>query len=191
MTGVKPDDSCASSFEALKSKKESRYIIYTITADGKHISMTSKAPPVGSCEEDFTKFSALLKGEYASKCCYAVFDFDWTAEDGHDAQKIMFVLWSPEGAKVKDKMMTTGSKDALKRALVGVGQDFQATDASEITYEACLEKAKSAVRLHLYTIFAVIIYVWYNWLMFCSLRVAEPLTHICESSKQDNETTLG
>ena len=58
----------------------------------------------------------------------------------------MFVLWSPEGAKVKDKMMTTGSKDALKRALVGVGQDFQATDASEVTYEECLEKAKSAVR---------------------------------------------
>ena len=71
----------------------------------------------------------------------------WEAEDGHSAQKIMFVLWSPEGAKVKDKMMTTGSKDALKKALVGIGQDFQATDASEITYEECLEKAKSAVRL--------------------------------------------
>merc|ERR1711865_27422 len=65
---------------------------------------------------------------------------------GHAARKIMFVLWSPEGAKVKDKMMTTGSKDALKRALVGIGQDFQATDASEITFEECLEKAKSAVR---------------------------------------------
>ena len=146
MTGVKPDDTCASSFEALKSKKESRYIIYTITADGKNISKVASEAPAGSCEEDWGKFSALLTGEYAAKCCYAVFDFDWTADDGHDASKIMFVLWSPEGAKVKDKMMTTGSKDALKKALVGIGQDFQATDASEITYEECLTKAKSAVR---------------------------------------------
>lgn len=146
MTGVKPDDTCAASFEALKAKKESRFIIYTITADGKHISKAAAEPPAGSCQEDWAKFSALLTGEYASKCCYAVFDFDWEAEDGHSAQKIMFVLWSPEGAKVKDKMMTTGSKDALKKALVGIGQDFQATDASEITYEECLEKAKSAVR---------------------------------------------
>ncbi len=146
MTGVKPDDTCASSFEALKSKKESRFIIYTITADGKHISKAASEAPAGTCQEDWGKFSALLTGEYAAKCCYAVFDFDWEAEDGHAAQKIMFVLWSPEGAKVKDKMMTTGSKDALKKALVGIGQDFQATDASEITYEECLEKAKSAVR---------------------------------------------
>ena len=42
--------------------------------------------------------------------------------------------------------MLSGSKDALKKALVGVGQDFQATDRSEITYEECLEKARSAVR---------------------------------------------
>ena len=146
MTGVKPDDTCASSFEALKAKKESRFIIYTITADGKHITKAAAEAPSGTCQEDWGKFAALLTGEYASKCCYAVFDFDWEAEDGHSAQKIMFVLWSPEGAKVKDKMMTTGSKDALKRALVGIGQDFQATDASEITYEECLDKAKSAVR---------------------------------------------
>eukprot|EP01043_Picozoa_sp_COSAG02_P026592 COSAG02_NODE_1536_length_12051_cov_8.897674_8_plen_280_part_00 len=146
MTGVKPDDTCAASFEALKAKKESRFIIYTITADGKHITKAAAEAPAGSCQEDWGKFAGLLTGEYASKCCYAVFDFDWEAEDGHSAQKIMFVLWSPEGAKVKDKMMTTGSKDALKKALVGIGQDFQATDASEITYEECLEKAKSAVR---------------------------------------------
>merc|ERR1712159_186243 len=120
--------------------------LYEITADGKHISKVASEAPAGSCEEDWGKFSALLTGEYAAKCCYAVFDFDWEADDGHDASKIMFVLWSPEGAKVKDKMMTTGSKDALKKALVGIGQDFQATDASEITYEECLEKAKSAVR---------------------------------------------
>jgi|EP01046_Picozoa_sp_COSAG06_P005037 cofilin len=146
MTGVKPDDTCATAFDALKAKKESRFILFTITADGKHISVVEKVAPAGTCAEDWAVFAGKLNGDYAAKCCYAVFDFDWEAEDGHSAQKIMFVLWSPEGAKVKDKMMTTGSKDALKKALVGVGQDFQATDSSEITYEECLEKAKSAVR---------------------------------------------
>jgi cofilin len=93
MTGVKPLDTCAKVFDELKSKKTHRFILFEITADGKNIGPVHQEAPAGTCEEDWAKFSAKLTGDYATKCCYAVFDFDWAAADGHDCQKIMFVLW--------------------------------------------------------------------------------------------------
>ena len=41
---------------------------------------------------------------------------------------------SPDEAKIKTKMLYASSKDALRRALVGVASEIQGTDHSEIAY---------------------------------------------------------
>lgn len=43
---------------------------------------------------------------------------------------------SPDEAKIKTKMLYASSKDALRRALVGVAIEIQGTDHSEVAYEA-------------------------------------------------------
>jgi PHP family Zn ribbon phosphoesterase len=53
------------------------------------------------------------------------------------------VIRAPDTAKVKQKMLYASSKDAIRKKLVGVGTEVQATDASEISFEAVLEKVKS------------------------------------------------
>lgn len=40
-------------------------------------------------------------------------------------------------------MLYASSKDALRKKLVGVGTEIQATDSSEISHETVLEKVKS------------------------------------------------
>lgn len=40
-------------------------------------------------------------------------------------------------------MLYASSKDSLRKKLQGVGVEVQATDASEISYDAVLEKVKS------------------------------------------------
>lgn len=50
---------------------------------------------------------------------------------------------APDTAKVKQKMLYASSKDAIRKKLVGVGVEVQATDASEISFEAVLDKVKS------------------------------------------------
>jgi len=72
-------------------------------------------------------------------CRYAVYDFEWDAEDGKRG-KILFVLWAPETAKVKSKMLYTSSKDNIRKKLVGIGTEVQATDRSEVDYNYVLEK---------------------------------------------------
>jgi cofilin len=71
-----------------------------------------------------------------------VFDYQFdTASDGA-RNKLVFVLWTPETAKIKAKMLYPATKDAMKKALVGIGAELQATDASEISQEAVMEKFK-------------------------------------------------
>lgn len=61
-------------------------------------------------------------------------------ERGSELQMLILVLLvryrSPDEAKIKTKMLYASSKDALRRALVGVAIEIQGTDHSEIAYEA-------------------------------------------------------
>jgi cofilin len=53
--------------------------------------------------------------------------------------KMVSISWIPDKAKVQEKMLYAGSKDALDRVLVGVSTRINATDTSELTeeLEAC------------------------------------------------------
>ncbi len=46
--------------------------------------------------------------------------------------QIVFITWTPDTAKVRNKMMYAGSKESIKTALVGVQVHLQATDQSEL-----------------------------------------------------------
>jgi cofilin len=42
---------------------------------------------------------------------------------------------SPDGAKIKDKMVAASSREAIRRSLVGIAIEIQGTDNSEVAYE--------------------------------------------------------
>ncbi len=46
---------------------------------------------------------------------------------------------SPESAKIKQKMVYTSSKDALKRKLLGIAKEVQACDHCELSWTNVLE----------------------------------------------------
>merc|ERR1712014_305306 len=88
-------------------------------------------------ETEYDSFVAALP---PNDCRYAVYDFGFTAEDGGARNKILFVLWCPDTAKIKSKMIYTSTKDSIRKKLVGVGSEIQATDKAEISHAAVLEK---------------------------------------------------
>lgn len=45
-------------------------------------------------------------------------------------------MWTPETARIKSKMLYASSKDTLKISLDGISLEVQATDISEVEYEA-------------------------------------------------------
>ena len=42
---------------------------------------------------------------------------------------------SPDGSKIKQKMVYASSKDALRRSLQGIAFEVQGTDLEEVSYE--------------------------------------------------------
>merc|ERR1711862_143693 len=132
-SGVAVSDEVVTKYQELKLGHQHRFIFFKLTDGLKEVVFEKACPP----KSDFAEFVASLP---ASDCRYAVYDFEYKAEDGGDRGKIVFVLWCPDTAKIKSKMIYTSSKDAIRKKLVGIGTEIQATDKAEIAYEAVLEK---------------------------------------------------
>mmetsp|Transcript_53269 Transcript_53269/g.159483 ORF Transcript_53269/g.159483 Transcript_53269/m.159483 type:complete len:111 (-) Transcript_53269:462-794(-) len=71
-------------------------------------------------------------------CRYGVVDLDFESDDGRPTSKLVFISWNPDTAKIRAKMLYSGSKEAIKSALNGVGIHINATDHSELDLETAV-----------------------------------------------------
>lgn len=133
-SGVAVAADCISGFEELKLRKTSRYIIYKLN-DKKTEIVIDKS----SSDTDYETFLADLP---ENDCRWAVYDFAYSAVEGGDRNKIVFISWSPDGAPVRSKMVYSSSKDALKNAFNGVASEIQGTDFAEVSHETVLERVR-------------------------------------------------
>ncbi|WFD43228.1 cofilin [Malassezia psittaci] len=140
-SGVQVNQNCLEQFQALKLGKKIRFIIYELSADNTEIVVAKT-----SDSSNYDDFVAELP---AGECRYAIYDFEYQKGDEGKRNKIVFVTWyvaqkltirSPDESKVKQKMLYASSKDALRKALVGIAAEIQGTDLSEVSYDAVLEK---------------------------------------------------
>jgi len=105
-----------------------------LTNDWKEIEVEKT---VDSGAETFSGFVGNLP---PNDCRYIVYDFHFdTGKAGHREQ-LIFILWCPETSTVKTKMLYAASKDALKKKLVGINHEIQATDVSELNEKEVTEK---------------------------------------------------
>ncbi|KAH9042166.1 Cofilin/tropomyosin-type actin-binding protein-domain-containing protein [Lactarius pseudohatsudake] len=135
-SGVGVNPACLEAYQKLKLGKKLKYIIFTLNKDKTEIIVEKES--IAGDYEDFTEDLP------ASECRWAVFDLEFNTDDGK-RNKLVFVSWSPDTAKIKDKMVASSSKDALRRSLVGIAVDVQATEFSEVAHETVLIKAGAKV----------------------------------------------
>ncbi|KAF9468634.1 actin depolymerizing factor [Collybia nuda] len=132
-SGVGVNEKCLEEYQALKLKKTHKYIIFTLSKDSTEIVVEKTSN--SQIYDDF--ISDLPETE----CKWAIYDFEFEKSEGGKRNKICFVSWSPDDAKIKQKMLFASSKDALRRSLVGIAVEIQGTDFSEVAYESVLDKA--------------------------------------------------
>eukprot|EP00179_Madagascaria_erythrocladioides_P000829 CAMPEP_0198316494 /NCGR_PEP_ID=MMETSP1450-20131203/6366_1 /TAXON_ID=753684 ORGANISM="Madagascaria erythrocladiodes, Strain CCMP3234" /NCGR_SAMPLE_ID=MMETSP1450 /ASSEMBLY_ACC=CAM_ASM_001115 /LENGTH=140 /DNA_ID=CAMNT_0044019653 /DNA_START=147 /DNA_END=569 /DNA_ORIENTATION=+ len=130
-SGVKVADECVSTFNELKLGHKYKFVIYKIDMGQESVVVEEAAT-----EGDYDTFKSKLP---ADDCRYAVYDFEYDT-DGGKRQSILFVLWSPDTAKIKAKMIYTSTKAEIRKALVGIGTEVQATDAAEVDWDTVLDK---------------------------------------------------
>jgi len=132
-SGVGVNSKCLDDFQALKLKKTSKYIIFGLSKDLKEVVVEKT-----STDQEYENFLVDLP---ENECRWAIYDFEFEKEGGGKRNKIVFISWSPDDAKIKQKMLFASSRDALRRALVGVAVEIQGTDYSEVAFESVLDKA--------------------------------------------------
>ncbi|MDT0616123.1 actin-binding ADF family protein [Streptomyces lancefieldiae] len=133
-SGVGINDVCLQEYQALKLGKKHRYIIFNLSKDNTEI-IVEKA----SSSPEYDDFIADLP---ETECRWAVYDLEFEKDGAGKRNKIVFYSWSPDEAKIKQKMSFAASKDALRRSLVGVAVEMQGTEYSEIDFESALDKAR-------------------------------------------------
>lgn len=58
--------------------------------------------------------------------------------------KLVFIVWAPQSAKIKDKMVTASSKDALKKKFDGIQIEWQLNGSDEYEAGALIESLSTS-----------------------------------------------
>ncbi|KAJ6326777.1 hypothetical protein OIU77_027107 [Salix suchowensis] len=133
-SGMAVNDECKLRFLELKAKRSHRFIVFRIEEKIQQVVVET----VGETHQTYDDFTASLP---IDECRYAVYDFDFTTDENVQKSKIFFVAWSPDGSKIRSKMLYASSKDRFRRELDGVQVELQATDPSEISLDIVKERA--------------------------------------------------
>lgn len=135
-SGVSVQADCVTIFNDIKLGHKYRYIVYSLTDDLTQIRVLKTALPAASYDNFVEE---LKEAEDLRQCRYGIFDAQYQLSDGQHRSKLVFFLWSPENATVKQKMLYTSSKDALKKSLRGIGKEVQACDYGDLAWTSVME----------------------------------------------------
>jgi cofilin len=136
-SGVAVCDECKTAFQEIKLGHKYRYVIFRLSPNLKEIVVEKRAEPSATYDEFVEELKA---AEKEKECRYAVFDAEFSTKDGQPRNKIVFFMWSPETSHIKQKMVYSSSKDALKKALgEGIAREIQANDHSDLSWSNVLD----------------------------------------------------
>ena len=133
ITAIKVHDDCMPVWNDIKIGHKYRYVIFNFSQDLEYVVVEKTAEP-DKTYDDF------LDDLPPRDVRYAVFDYSYHMEDGTERNKLLFIVWAPDVAPVRRKMLIASTKASVKNALSGVALEIQATDDSEISEAAVRER---------------------------------------------------
>ena len=136
------DDHCVHLAQTVLRGKGTPYVIFSIDRLS-NTCIPHPCDPSSSLKdkEQWEKFTDSLPKD---NCAYGIVTFKYLSPaDGVRRSKTVFVLWAPERAPVKEKMMLAFSSKGIKKMIGGGGIPVQAEGAHELDYEHVLTQVLS------------------------------------------------
>jgi len=124
-SGVKVDPKCVEAWESMKIRKASKYILFKIQ---NYEEIVVDLLGTG----DYAEFQSKLPKK---ECRFACVDVACEGKAGLARSKLVFFMWAPDDAAVKDKMVYASSKDALTKKLDGIAKVLQASEPAEVAFD--------------------------------------------------------
>ena len=135
MAGIGLNDEVTATFNDFKLNHKYKYVIFRMNPEMTEV-IVEKTGEKDKTYEDF------VNDLPAKEARYAVYDLEYETPDGL-RNKIIFYLWTPDGCKIKEKMLFASTKATIKQAFVGISTEIQATNHNELSKENAIEKVKA------------------------------------------------
>merc|ERR1711863_152852 len=148
MSGVRLDEACKVKYDEVQKKHMHRYVTFHIKDDKKIV-----VDKVGERSATFNDFVDAVKQKDGNSedCRYAILDYEFTLEaQGTEASQrdaILLVMYCPENARIKKKMIYSSSFDTVKRAFAGIKKAFNINEEGDLTEDFIKEKAMEGLRV--------------------------------------------
>jgi len=128
-------------YNTMKLKHTYQYILLKLSDDYKQLLITKTVPKI-KVEDDATAkqvYDEFIQEFEPKQCSYAIFDFHYKEGEG-DRDKLIFLSWCPNTASIKQKMTYSSCREDIKKKLIGISQEIQATDDDELSYSTVKSK---------------------------------------------------
>uniref|UniRef100_A0A7S0LTU8 ADF-H domain-containing protein n=1 Tax=Coccolithus braarudii TaxID=221442 RepID=A0A7S0LTU8_9EUKA len=124
-----PDDS-VKAYNELQGGHKHSYLIFKIDQEQKAVVLEESGKPDEFKYDEFAKKVATLDSPR-----FIVIDFKGKYADGRALEKVVFIFWCPDGAKIKERMLYASTKEDFKRKMNGLHKTIEASDESDIEYK--------------------------------------------------------
>eukprot|EP00825_Cyclidium_porcatum_P000649 TRINITY_DN1022_c0_g1_i15.p1 TRINITY_DN1022_c0_g1~~TRINITY_DN1022_c0_g1_i15.p1 ORF type:complete len:156 (-),score=34.62 TRINITY_DN1022_c0_g1_i15:188-625(-) len=134
MGGINTSDECIKEFNEMKMKKKYQYLIFQII-DNKIIQIEKKG-------ERNSQYADFVKQLPPNQPRYCIFDYHMQYKDGRQQDKLVYIHWCPDTAKVDLKMVSATNNTSFVQQLQGVQYQIQANDLSDVDEKEIQSKFK-------------------------------------------------
>ncbi|GAM27814.1 hypothetical protein SAMD00019534_109900, partial [Acytostelium subglobosum LB1] len=132
-SGVKLASNCIEVFDQMKMRKQHGLVFYKMNEKSTEI-VVEKTFPTD------VPFSTFLEELPTDQCRYVLVDFAYTDNSLLKKKNLVFVSWCPSKASTRNKMIHAASRDAIRKALVGIKAEVQGCGLSEVQEDNITEK---------------------------------------------------
>lgn len=133
-SGLEADPKCVEVFKSLKSSRTYQSAIFKINDEMTSVQVDKTFPPSdgGSPRDKWVSFASQLPED---DCRYVVYDFDYEHQ-GAMKNRLLFILWSPDNSKGRNRFVYAATREAFINKLEGVQRSIECTDKDDIDYTA-------------------------------------------------------
>eukprot|EP00891_Asterochloris_glomerata_P008794 jgi/Astpho2/8794/fgenesh1_pm.00128_%23_17_t len=138
MSGITVSEDAVNLYYFMKAKSNYRWALWRINDAGNEVIIAG----VGDKDSPLSEFIDCLP---SNDCRYGVYDHQFTNSEGFIFNKLVFVNWAPDTARIKSKMMYASTKEYFKGYLDGLSIELQASEPDELTEQDIADAVRSVI----------------------------------------------
>lgn len=133
-SGIAVNTNVTSTFKNLVKDRKHRCAVFMINDAMTEITLEKTFDPSASGADPTKEWKTVTKALPEGDCRYVAYDFLYEHQ-GAMKNRVLFVLWSPPGAKTRSKMIYASSQEGVVNKLEGIQRQMQCMDEDDIKYE--------------------------------------------------------